>query len=168
MDADDIVLVEGEPSMRLISPPSVESLPTTMSETSSTLRDAARCGASTPLYQTTPYGCNPCGLAFRPKSTVPPFPNIPNSTPNMQHCCHGSFHRNSQHTWPSLDESPVKGEIPPPPSIAQMDISNKYPGNYPKSAKPFSPSPFSVSFTKYLYGLNLMPSAVPCTSRKLD
>ena len=79
LESDDIVLVEGEPSMRLItSPPADSSCSARVSEIPSVDEISQDTKPSSPLSPAPPHGFIGCSMPFRPRrdmvSYLPPVP----------------------------------------------------------------------------------------------
>ena len=105
---EDMVFIESGPSMQLISSSSVDSLQGTKTPV---LNDFS---FSPPPATTPSLSCNPCRLAFRPKSGYAPYPPVPESS--LEHCCHGSCRRNDIPENKNGTRKPyAQMDFPPPP-----------------------------------------------------
>lgn len=115
MASDDMVFVETGPSMQLMSSPSDDSGDTR--PTSSLKGFPHAYSPASPTITGPSLGCNPCGLAFRPKSGFAPYPSIPKNSTDLNHCCHGGCGQKDE--LAKIDESyrlpPQIINIPPPP-----------------------------------------------------
>lgn len=110
--------------MQLISSPSMESLDGT--NNFGFKEFSPHSYTPTPPPVTTPSrGCNPCGLAFRSKLGFAPYPPIPGSSADLEHCCHGSCRREGKDNMPDktfqLPPPPTLINLPPPPPPPPFD-----------------------------------------------
>ena len=114
MASEDLVFIENVPSMQVISGPSVE---TTDGPKSSKPEELPHTHLpATPPATGPPLRCNPCGLAFRPKSDHVSYPPVPKRSEDLHHCCHGSCQQddNAAKRAGSMRPNEVS-KVPPPP-----------------------------------------------------